>query len=579
MRIHEKLAVLLLMSIAGLIACSSDADLSLSDTQETREPWAEFAVVTVAEYYRRNPEIAVDAGLHQHDGRISNFKPDAVGEYLAWVKQTRSEAKSYDGLEGTEAFERDYLVAAMNDEVFDLETSEYVSRNPVFYMSQIGISVYLNREYAPLDARMKAYTQYIAQLPDYLATMQANLTGDLALPFIETSQGRFAGLVGYLESTVPEIFSSVDDEALQAEFTSANTKAVEAVKQTTEWLDAKREAAHNDFALGEERFLGMLLASEGVKITLAELKAAGEHDLERNLAILDEACADFAPGKNINECVRGVQDKKPEGGAVAGARAQLPVLRKFLEKEKLITIPGTEEALVDESPPHRRTNSAYIEIPGPYEVDMPSVYYISPPDPSWSEEDQLAYIPGESDLLFTSVHEVWPGHFLQYLHSNRARNNVGQHFGTYTFSEGWAHYTEEMMADAGLDDGRPDIRIGQLLNALLRNVRYLSAIGLHAEEMTVEESHKLFEEKAFADFGTAAQQSLRGTHDPGYLNYTLGKLMIRKLREDWANGRGGRQAWGRFHDQFLSYGYPPIPLVRQQMLGENYDGDAALLPQ
>ncbi len=578
MTIYARYAALLLLSFTGLFACSRDETGPATVTDTARPPWAEFATQTVAEYYRRNPEVAVDAGLHQYDGQISDFGADAVAEYLAWVKEIRSEAEAYSGLEGTEAFERDYLVAAMNDEVFDLETSGYLSRNPVAYMSQIGISVYLNREYAPLDVRMRAYTQYVAQLPEYLETMQANLTGDLALPFIETSQGRFDGLAEYFETTVPEIFSSVADEELQAEFAAANAAAVEAVKQTVEWLKAKRETAHNDFALGEERFLEMLRASEGVEITLAALKAAGERDLERNLAMLDEACEEFAPGKSIAECVQGVQDKKPDGGAVAGARAQLPGLRKFLEEQELVTIPGTEEALVDEAPPHRRTNAAYIEIPGPYEVGMPSVYYIAPPDPTWSEEDQLAYIPGAADLLFTSVHEIWPGHFLQYLHSNRAKNNVGQHFGTYTFSEGWAHYAEEMMADAGLDDGRPDIRIGQLLNALLRNVRYLSAIGLHAEGMSVEDSQKMFAEKAYSDYGTAVQQSLRGTYDPGYLNYTLGKLMIRKLREDWTSGRGGREAWGRFHDRFLSYGYPPIPLVRQQMLGESYDGDTALLP-
>jgi uncharacterized protein (DUF885 family) len=210
---------------------------------------------------------------------------------------------------------------------------------------------------------------------------------------------------------------------------------------------------------------------------------------------------------------------------------------------------------------------------------MPSTYYIAPPDPDWSEEDQLDYLPGETDLLGISVHEVWPGHFLQYLHSNRTENNVGRHFGAYTFSEGWAHYTEQMMVDAGLGDGDPEVRIGQLLNALRRNIRYMSAIGLHAEGMTVEESQAMFEEKAFMDFGNATQQAYRGTYDPGYLNYTLGKLMINKLRKDWTTGKGGREAWGKFHDQFLSYGRPPIPLIRKQMLGDDYDGDLALLPE
>lgn len=566
----------LLYSITALGACSQSEDSAVTDM--AKSPWADFAVTTVAEYYSRNPERAANAGLHQYDGQISDLSPDSIAEYLSWVMKSRSEAESYADLEGLDAFERDYLIAAMNEEEFNFGTADYWSRNPAAYVGRLGFSVYIDREYAPLDVRMRGYLQYVAHFPAYFETMRSNLQPPLAAPFIQMSLARFGGLVSYLETTVPGIFSSVEDEALQSEFASTNAAAVESVRKIVEWLEGLRETAHDDFALGGERFLEMLRAMEGVNITLADLKAAGEQDLGRNLGRLDEACAEYAPGSSIKECVQRVQDKKPEGGAVAGARVQLPGLRVFLEERKLVTIPGTEEALVDEAPPHRRTNSAYISIPGPYEVGLPSVYYIAPPDPTWSEKDQLAYIPGESDLLFTSVHEVWPGHFLQYLHSNRAKNNIGQHFGAYTFSEGWAHYAEEMMADAGLDEGRPDIRIGQLLNALLRNARYLSAIGLHAEGMTIEESHKLFEEKAFADYGTAAQQSLRGTYDPGYLNYTLGKLMIRKLREDWTKGRGGREAWGQFHDKFLSFGYPPIPLVRREMLGEAYEGDTSLLP-
>jgi hypothetical protein len=300
--------------------------------------------------------------------------------------------------------------------------------------------------------------------------------------------------------------------------------------------------------------------------------------LQRNLDALNEACAEFAPGESTQDCVLKVKNRKPPEGAVGGATRQLPALKQFLIDNDIVSIPSDEEALVDEAPPHRRFNAAYINIPGPFESGLPSVYYIAPADPDWSEEDQLAYIPGETRLLGISVHEVWPGHFLQYLHSNRTENNIGRHFGTYTFSEGWAHYAEQMVADAGLGEGDPSVRIGQLLNALRRNARYLSAIGLHTEGMTLEESQAMFSEYSFADPGNAMQQALRGTYDPGYLNYTLGKLMINKLREDWTKGRGGREAWGRYHDKFLSYGVPPIPLVREQMLGDDYDGDEALLP-
>jgi uncharacterized protein (DUF885 family) len=233
----------------------------------------------------------------------------------------------------------------------------------------------------------------------------------------------------------------------------------------------------------------------------------------------------------------------------------------------VVSIPGPEQARVAEAPPYRRWNAAYISIPGPYEKNLPSTYYIAPPDPAWTPKEQNDYIPGKADLLFISVHEVWPGHFLQFLHANRARSKLGRIFTSYAFAEGWAHYGEEMMWEVGLNDGDPATHVGQILNALLRDARYLSAIGLHTGGMTVAESEALFRDKAFQDAGNARQQAARGTFDPGYGNYTLGKLMIRKLRDDWTATRGGRAAWQAFHDELLSHGSPPLPVVRKVMLG------------
>lgn len=571
---------LLLALIASILlaACGKNAVEEPATVAEPKQPWAEFAATVIDEYYARNPEIAVDAGLHEYDGQISDLSMNAVDQYATWLDSVLAEAASYSDLEDIEAFERDYLSTALEGELFWIRESEFLTSNPLTYAGAIGISVYADREYAPLEQRLEAYTQYMEQVPGMLEQMKKNLQPPLPAPYVEMGYRVFDGLVEYLSTTVPGIFAPVDNQQLQRRFTAANDAAIDAIRQSVEWLDGLKATATDDYALGEERFLQMLSATQGVDITLDELKAAGQRNLDANLEMLYEACAEFAPGESTGDCVARVSGNKPEGGAVAGARAQLPMLKEFVVENNIASIPGTEDALVDEAPPHRRFNFAYINIPGPFETGLPSTYYIAPPDPEWSEADQLAYVPGEADLLAVSVHEVWPGHFLQFLHSNRTDNNVGQHFGTYTFSEGWAHYTEQMMVDAGLGDGDPEVRIGQLLNALLRNVRYMSAIGLHTEGMTVEESQRMFEEKAFQDFGNASQQAYRGTYDPGYLNYTLGKLMINKLREDWTAGRGGREAWGRFHDQFLSYGVPPIPLVREQMLGDDYEGDEALLP-
>jgi hypothetical protein len=572
-----KQILILCAALLALSACGKGPE-PVADAQPGQASWTEFAAATIERYYEQNPEAAVYAGLHEFDGQISDISQSAISAYSDWIDAVVAEANTYESLEGIEAFERDYMIKSLRGEQFWIRDSGFMNNNPVVYTFSLGMDVYIDREYAPIEERIVAYTQYASGLPNWLQTMQDNLAPPLPAPYVETSYRIFVGMADYLENTVPGLFAAVEDEQLQRQFAAANTAAAEAVQQTARWLDGLKATGTDDFALGEKKFLQMLSATQGVDITLADLKAAGELNLEQNLNTLYEACAEFAPGESTEDCVLKVQDRKPPEGAVGGAARQLPDLRRFLEENELVTIPGTEEALVAEAPPHRRFNSAYIEIPGPFETGLPSVYYIAPPNPEWSPEDQLAYIPGERDLLATTIHEVWPGHFLQFLHSNRTENNVGRHFSTYSYTEGWAHYTEQMMIDAGYGDGDPEYRIGQLLNALLRNVRYLSAIGLHAEGMSVEESQTMFLEKAFQDFGNAKQQAYRGTFDPGYLNYTLGKLMINKLRGDWTVGRGGEEAWGKFHDQFLSYGSPPVPLIRQQMLGDDYVGDAALLP-
>jgi uncharacterized protein (DUF885 family) len=254
------------------------------------------------------------------------------------------------------------------------------------------------------------------------------------------------------------------------------------------------------------------------------------------------------------------------------------MLKDFIVKNNVVSIPSAQEAMVAEAPIYNRSNAAFIQVPGPYDHGVASVYNIAPPDPKWSKAEQAAYIPSEATLLFTSAHEVWPGHFLQFLHSNANPSKLEALWVGYGFAEGWAHYCEEMMYEEGLGKGDPEKHIGQITDALLRDVRLLSSIGLHTHGMTVAQSEKMFREQAFQDPGNARQQAARGTYDPAYLNYTLGKLMIRKLRTDWiakhskdastAASTGDQALWHDFHDQFLSFGGPPIPLLRKEMMGE-----------
>jgi hypothetical protein len=381
---------LLLALVASfvLVACSNGADDSAATVAEARQPWAEFVATVIDDYYRQNPESATDAGLHQYDGQMSDMSAESIAAYGDWLDSVIAEVATYADLEGIEAFERDYLTASLSGQLFFVRDSEFLMRNPIVYAGRIGISVFVDREYAPLDQRMQAYTQYIAQVPAMLEHMKSNLQPPLPAPYVEMGYRIFSGLVEYLSTTVPEVFAAVEDEQLQRQFAAANDAAVEAIRQSVTWLDGLKATATDDFALGEERFLKMLRTSQGVDVTLAALKAAGQKNLDDNLAMLHEACAEFAPGESTEDCVAKVGANKPPEGAVGGARRQLPMLKKFVVDNNIASIPGTEDALVDEAPPHRRFNFAYINIPGPFETGMPSTYYIAPPNPEWSEEDQ-----------------------------------------------------------------------------------------------------------------------------------------------------------------------------------------------
>jgi hypothetical protein len=551
-------------------------DLQCIDVAAVAGSWDRFVRSFLDGYFETHPTFAAGQGRHEFDGRLPDWSREAIDGVVAWLKEERERAATFDAatLDEPRAFERDALLAQIDAELFWVEESGMPWRNPIFYAGAIDPSLYLTRDYAPIAERMRSYVSYARAVPRAAEQIRANLSGaPLPRTYAELGKMTFGGLAGYYEDDVPAIFAAVDDADLQREMREANVEAARAVRELCAWFvdqvpaNGSNGRGTGDFRLGAGLYQRMLSATEQVNVPLAALEEAGRRELERNLTALREACARWAPGSSIADCLARVAAEKPEGGPVEGARRQLAGLRRFLDEQGLVTIPGDEEALVEESPPYQRWNSAYIDIPGPYDRHLPSIYYIAPPDPSWTPEEQAAYIPGEADLLFVTAHEVWPGHFLQFLHSNRAESDLARLFVGYGFAEGWAHYSEELMWEVGFGDGDPRLHIGQLQNALLRNVRYLVAIGLHTGGMTLDEAERMFREQGFQDPASARQQAARGTFDPAYLNYTLGKLMVRKLREDWTASRGGRAAWREFHDRFLSYGGPPIPLVRKAMMG------------
>jgi len=529
--------------------------------------WPAFVDEFLAAYFKANPAFAINQGRHEFDGQLPDWSEEGIKAECTRLERLRERASAFAParLDAAQQFERDYLLQRIDNDLFWLKVAEQPFHNPAYYTDSLNPSVYVVRPYAAADVRLRAFIRYARSVVRAAPQIQQNLRLPLPETFTHYGVALFAGLADFYRKDARLAFAEVADAALQQELVEASEEAAKALAALAKRLEDDLPNSTAIVPLGPARYAKMLEMTEGVVLPLPALEAAGRADLERNSAALREACALYAPGAEIRECVERLAAKKTAGGPVAGAREQLVELRKFLVEHDVVTIPGPEEAQVAEAPAFNRQNFAYIEIPGPYETNLPSVYYIAPPDPKWTQAEQDAYVPGEAELLFTSAHEVWPGHFLQFLHANRSRSMLGRMFVGYAFAEGWAHYTEEMLWEEGLR-GDPEAHIGQLLNALLRNVRLLSSLGMHLHGMKVAESEAMFRDLAFQDPGNARQQAARGTYDPAYLNYTLGKLMIRKLRTDWCANRGGQKAWKEFHDEFLSFGGPPIPLVRRAML-------------
>src|SRR4029077_15291765 len=431
--------------------------------------------------------------------------------------------------------------------------------NPNWYLDQIDPDMYLNRDYAPLEKRMKAYIKYARGIPKMVNDIKSNLQPPLPKTYVDLGIAQFGGLADFYSKDAKAAFASVSDPDLQKQLSEANTAAAQAMDALKRTLEEDRKQANDKFALGPDLYAQMVLKTEGVGVPIDQIEVAGRADLDRNTAALKTECGTYAPKATLAQCVAKMSSHKPKEGAVEAARSQLAMLKDFIVKNNVVSIPSTDEAMVSEAPVYNRSNAAFIQVPGPYDHGVASVYNIAPPDPKWSKAEQMAYIPSEATLLFTSTHEVWPGHFLQFLHSNANPSKLEGLWVGYGFAEGWAHYAEEMIYEKGLGKGDPEQHIGQLLEALLRNVRLLSAIGLHTEGMTVAQSEKMFKEQAYQDPGNARQQAARGTYDPAYLNYTMGKLMIRKRRADWpaktapagaAPAADDHSRWHEFHDKF-----------------------------
>lgn len=521
-------------------------------------------------YLERSPTFAARLGFHQHDGMLPDVSARGLAAQAAWLKgQEAAFARVAPAdLEPAQQIERDVILTQIRGDRFDLEVARWPSTNPMSYLDRLALTDHVTRDYAPLAQRARAVIALGAATGPYLDAARENLPDAMPRPWVETALLQADGLIDFARKDVAQAMVALDDPALRTEVADGLRAYAAALGAYRDFLRARLRRSTDAFALGADRFQEMLAAKEGLAIDLDRLRKLGEDDLARNLAILELAARSIDPKKPVRAVVERVKTDRPALDQVtAEATRQAAAMRKLVVEKDLVTIPSDDVAEVRPTPPFMRWNFAFLNTPGVFEQKpMPAFYYITPPDPSWPRREREAYVPSRGTLLYTTIHEVWPGHFLHYLHVKRTPSRILRSFCSYVGVEGWAHYAEQMMLEAGAS-ADPRHRVGQLTAALLRDVRYLSAIGLHAGTMKLRDSVALFETQAFADRAMARQQAARGTFDPGYLAYTLGKLMIRKLRDDWKDKVGAGYSLKAFHDRFLSYGCAPVPVIRRAMLG------------
>lgn len=524
----------------------------------------------LAAHHAAWPVQAAKSGLHEHDGKLPDVTAPAIEKEIARLDAAIIELEGIGAATPAEQLDRAILIAQARRQRFALRDWKLLDKQPLVYLFAIlggpNLLMYVDRPYASEAERAKGLAGVCRAFPSFYAEAKKKLPEQIPGTWLMMSKMVGGGLLK-LVANAPKAFPNLEAGA-RADLDEALGQCTSALTDFLAFLQTRKSS--NDFRLGEALYLRMLKENEGLDVTVARLREVAEADLERNRAAVAEAANKIDPKRPVADVVAEVIADKPAADAVLKiATEQAVQQRQFLIDRKIVSIPSSDVAEVKVTPPFMRFNFAFLNSAGPFEQKaLPSYYYITPPDPAWPEDKQRGYLPSRHFLFYVTAHEVWPGHFLHHLHQKKSASVASKHFCSYAMSEGWAHYTEEMMwaEGAGGDDAKN--HIGQLQGALVRNVRFMASLGFHTGDLTVPEAKQMFVEQAFRDEGNAMQQAVRGTMDPGYLSYTLGKLMIMKLRKDWMASNPGATLQ-QFHDTFLSYQCANIPDIRRFMLGEN----------
>ena len=522
-------------------------------------------------YFPYSPTTATSAGIHKYDDKLEDYSKAGVTKRVAALKKFEGE---FDKL--PPSADRDLVLNNIRAGLLELETVRSWERNPDNYSSGITSSAFviMSRTFAPPEARLKSLIARERLMWRVLAEARVNLKNPPRI-YTEVAIEQMPGNISFFENDVPTAFKAVTDPVLLEEFRGANNRTIVELRQYEEWM--KKDLlprSQGDFRLGAATYAKKLLYEEMVDIPLDRLLEIGYADLRKNQQAFAQTAARIDPNKTPQQILQEAEKDHPSGDKLLDAfRDTLGGLTKFIQDHKIVTIPSPVPPILEETPPFMRALTfASMDTPGPYEeVAKEAFFNVTLPEKDWPKErvDDFLGAFNRGTILSTAIHEAYPGHYVQFLWMQHVDSRVRKLLGASSNAEGWAHYSEQMMLDEGYTNGDPKMRLGQLQDALLRDARYIVGIEMHTGKRTFDQGIEFFEKEGYQTHETADRETKRGTSDPTYLYYTLGKLQILKLREDYRAKKGAAFSLQEFHDRFMQEGFPPIKIVRKALLGDD----------
>lgn len=523
------------------------------------------------DYFHFSPSTATAVGFHQYDSALEDY---SQGNIRAYVAMLRSYIPKFEKASASE--DRDLVLMKIHSELLAAENIHYWTNNPDFYSSSATESIFslISRKFAPPEARLQSVIARENQIPRMLQDGRQNLKNPPRI-FTEVALEQLPGIESFFANDVPKAFSDVKDAALLARFRKSNDGVLAALRSYQNYVkNTLLPNSHGDFRIGAENYQKKLLYDEDVDIPLDRLLKIGYDDLHRNQKMLAEVARKIDPHKTTTQIADelGADHPKPDQ-LLATFRDTFASLKDFIQEHHIITIPSAVEPTLEETPPFMRAlTTASMDTPGPFETKATKAFFnVTLPEKNWPHEETSEFMTAfnRGTIVSTAIHEAYPGHYVQLLWFHQLQSKVKKLTQVNTDVEGWAHYTEQMMLDEGYGNHDPKLRFGQLIDALLRDCRYIVGIEMHTGKMTYQQGIEFFMKEGYMTHAYAERETKRGTSDPTYLVYTLGKLEILKLREDYHQKVGAAFNLKQFHNDFVKQGGIPIKMIRRNMLGND----------